>query len=781
MIYIGVVEERSSDPLKIGRCKVRIFGLHTEDKVSLPTKDLPWAYPLTSVSSASYSGVGTSPTGLIEGSWVVVTFGDEFKQQPIILGSLIGIPVSESRITTPRSIDPTIKLVDSDNNTVTDSEGNPIGTESNGNDSSEGIKNPTELTLSEEGRRFLHQEESLSSIERGKNKIAPKNISDSTQIYAYQDTKGFWTIGWGSRFLANGSEVNANTTLTKAECDAMFDIKVKTEFEDGIKRNLNAPVTQSMYDALVSMSYNMGVSGLVRSEMFKELNAGRYEVAISLIPSTRASGLTGRRVREQKLFGKDGLPSKDGQTLEKTPAEKLESANNPAPGNNIGFGDSSGRYPRMKDEQDSHRLTRRESESSTILKFKESARVKGVKLPNGKTWTQPKIPYAASYPHNHIRATESGHLEEFDDTPGAERLHRYHRSGTYEEIDSNGTKVNRIVGDSYSILERNGNIVVKGNVAITVIGDADIRVENDLNVDVLGNMTTKVAGEYVVTAKKGIKFKTDLAINSHAAGNITQDAAEIHLNSGFDVDAEIISEEASGRQEFAPLETINRYTELNATYETPEDGGNASYIQKHAGKFDPEDIAPTNPTGESVSVTQKPIVASNVDCEQLTDADISSSYRLSPLFSLGDLLARGKSGYPKGTNYGLSSSVIVCNLKNLTVNCLDKIIARYPNMIITSAWRSQAYNAHIGGSKTSDHLFGCAVDIQFPGFTRKQYYEAVQEIQKIVPTFKQLILEYKGSSTWIHISYREGRNTNQCLTIDAASNRTLKSNGFVLA
>jgi hypothetical protein len=101
-------------------------------------------------------------------------------------------------------------------------------------------------------------------------------------------------------------------------------------------------------------------------------------------------------------------------------------------------------------------------------------------------------------------------------------------------------------------------------------------------------------------------------------------------------------------------------------------------------------------------------------------------------------------------------------------------------MIITSAWRSQAYNAHIGGSKKSDHLFGCAADIQLNGFTRKQYYEAAIDIQKMLPAFKQLILEYKGGSTWLHLSYKEGANSNQCLTIDAASNRTLASGRFVL-
>ena len=35
------------------------------------------------------------------------------------------------------------------------------------------------------------------------------------------------------------------------------------------------------------------------------------------------------------------------------------------------------------------------------------------------------------YPKNHVYETESGHIKEFDDTEGAERIHEYHKSGTF--------------------------------------------------------------------------------------------------------------------------------------------------------------------------------------------------------------------------------------------------------------------------------------------------------------------------------------------------------------
>jgi hypothetical protein len=144
-------------------------------------------------------------------------------------------------------------------------------------------------------------------------------------------------------------------------------------------------------------------------------------------------------------------------------------------------------------------------------------------------------------------------------------------------------------------------------------------------------------------------------------------------------------------------------------------------------------------------------------------------------------VARGESGIPRGINYGLTATEIVCNLKKLTINVLDKIKAKYPSMIITSGWRSEAVNKKYKGAKTSDHLFGRAADIQFPGFTREQYYHAAIEIQKMTPAYKQIILEYKGANTWIHVSYDEKENRNEVLTMDAAQNVSLKPKGkFIL-
>lgn len=94
-IYVGCCENRL-DPLKMGRCQVRIMGLHTADKTILPTDELPWAYPMMPINSASISGIGWSPTGVVQGSWILCTFLDEDLQQPIMLGTIGGIPHTAS-------------------------------------------------------------------------------------------------------------------------------------------------------------------------------------------------------------------------------------------------------------------------------------------------------------------------------------------------------------------------------------------------------------------------------------------------------------------------------------------------------------------------------------------------------------------------------------------------------------------------------------------------------------------------------------------------------------
>jgi hypothetical protein len=89
--FTGVVED-IHDPYEMGRVKVRCFGYHTEstdEQSGIPTKDLPWAHVMTPITSASCSGIGTSATGVLQGSWVVGFFRDGTAcQDPFVIGTL---------------------------------------------------------------------------------------------------------------------------------------------------------------------------------------------------------------------------------------------------------------------------------------------------------------------------------------------------------------------------------------------------------------------------------------------------------------------------------------------------------------------------------------------------------------------------------------------------------------------------------------------------------------------------------------------------------------------
>jgi LAS superfamily LD-carboxypeptidase LdcB len=119
--WIGVVEDRN-DPIQLGRVRVRVYGYHTQDKIKLPTIDLPWAYSIQPMNSATSGGIGSSPTGPIEGTWVVGFWRDpDFYQEPMVFGTLPGVTPANAvpQGQSPYTFDPAQRVPQSEPVTTT--------------------------------------------------------------------------------------------------------------------------------------------------------------------------------------------------------------------------------------------------------------------------------------------------------------------------------------------------------------------------------------------------------------------------------------------------------------------------------------------------------------------------------------------------------------------------------------------------------------------------------------------------------------------------------------
>lgn len=201
----------------------------------------------------------------------------------------------------------------------------------------------------------------------------------------------------------------------------------------------------------------------------------------------------------------------------------------------LGFYDPDEKYP-LDDyigEQDTNRLARGvtgKDLEKTIVKDKVESAI--VKIPTGITgeWKEPLTPYGATYPHNHVYESESGHVIEVDDTPGRERLHRYHKSGSFEEVHPDGSRVTKIIGNDYEITIGSKSAVIKGDVLYTNEGKAKFKVGKDFYLEVDGDVRTLVHGNVIMHTKGSFVHRVSGSYTLASGGNMTFVAPRIDLN-----------------------------------------------------------------------------------------------------------------------------------------------------------------------------------------------------------------------------------------------------------
>jgi hypothetical protein len=157
---------------------------------------------------------------------------------------------------------------------------------------------------------------------------------------------------------------------------------------------------------------------------------------------------------------------------------------------------------------------------------------------DGTAFSEPLTPYDATYPYNHVYESEGGHIREMDDTPGKERIHERHSSGTGYEVHPDGTKVTRVKKDNYELITGDNYAHIKGDQSTTTDGGVrvfvnanastndshyTIEVGNNANV----NIQVNKGDVNVVTTEGDINLKSGKDLNIDALQTIRFRAAKL--------------------------------------------------------------------------------------------------------------------------------------------------------------------------------------------------------------------------------------------------------------
>jgi cytoskeletal protein CcmA (bactofilin family) len=144
-------------------------------------------------------------------------------------------------------------------------------------------------------------------------------------------------------------------------------------------------------------------------------------------------------------------------------------------------------------------LDRNEKIDDSIVSLKKARRADKV---------EPEPYYAATYPYNNVYESESGHALEFDDTKDAERVHVYHRSGSYIEWGPTGDRAERIEKDKFTVVIGNDSVYVKGDVKLYVNGNVTAEIQGDVSATIGGGVTADISGGVNMTVGGDVNATT---------------------------------------------------------------------------------------------------------------------------------------------------------------------------------------------------------------------------------------------------------------------------------
>lgn len=150
------------------------------------------------------------------------------------------------------------------------------------------------------------------SIKTQDKTISSKGIEfiagfESLKLKAYLCPANVWTIGWGTTVYPSGIKVKKGDTCTVDQAKA-YKSHDLNRFQKCVNDSVTVPLNQNQFDALVSLTYNIGEAAFKSSTLLKKLNAADYNGAADQFLVWNKSkgkvlnGLVNRRAAERTLF-----------------------------------------------------------------------------------------------------------------------------------------------------------------------------------------------------------------------------------------------------------------------------------------------------------------------------------------------------------------------------------------------------------------------------------------------------------------------------------------------
>ncbi|GAA5630062.1 hypothetical protein Acal02_00659 [Acinetobacter calcoaceticus] len=130
---------------------------------------------------------------------------------------------------------------------------------------------------------------------------------EDLKLDAYDDGTGTWTIGFGTTVYPDGIRVQQGDYCTVEQAKSFFQHDLR-RFQKAVNKAVLVTLSQNQFDALVSLSYNIGQNAFKNSTLLKYLNAGDYRAAADQFlvwnkgGGQILKGLVRRREVERTLF-----------------------------------------------------------------------------------------------------------------------------------------------------------------------------------------------------------------------------------------------------------------------------------------------------------------------------------------------------------------------------------------------------------------------------------------------------------------------------------------------